>query len=106
YRILLNGIVANPNQRASELPLLSDEERRQVLVQWNQTTTDFPRHASIHQIFETQVERSSEAVAVEFQRSRWTYRELNARANRVAECLRSRGVGPESRVGLCIERSL
>src|SRR5262249_38072582 len=93
-------------QCVSDLPLLSDEERHRVLVRWNQTSTDFPRNARIDQLFAAQAALSPEAVAVEFQGVRWTYRELDAHANDVARHLHSLGVGPGSRIGLCVERSL
>ena len=102
---LLEGIVANPEQRISELPLLTQTERQQLLFEWNNTTTEYPHDKCIHQLFEEQVERSPDAVAVVFEEEQLTYRELNTRANQLAHYLRSLGVGPEVLVGICVERS-
>ena len=106
FRILLEGIVANPRQRISALPLMSDAERVRVLVEWNRTESVEPRECCIHELFEAQAQRTPEAVALVFEEQRLTFRELDTRANRVAAILRARGVGPEVLVGLCIERSL
>ena len=105
FQTLLAGIVANPKQRLEELPLLTTAERQQLLWQWNDTQADYPADVCIHQLFEATVERSPDAIAVMFNDSTLTYQELNARANRLANYLRSHGVGPEVRVGICIERS-
>ncbi len=105
YRVLLAAIIANPIRRLSELPLLTDEERRQLLVEWNDTRAEYPRDNAIHQLFEAQVERTPDAVAVVFEDQRLTYRELNQRANQVAHYLRRRGVAPEVLVGIMMERS-
>ena len=103
---LLEGIVANPDARLSELPLLTDTERHQLLVEWNNTNVDYPREACVHHLFEAQVERTPDAVAVVFEDQQLTYRELNARANQLAHYLKKQGVGPEVLVGICMERSL
>ncbi|HYO70283.1 MAG TPA: amino acid adenylation domain-containing protein, partial [Archangium sp.] len=96
---------ADPGRRVGELPLLDAQERRQLLVEWNQTRTDYPRHASVHALFEEQVARRPEAVAVEYEGQRLTYAELNQRANQVARTLRGLGVGAGTLVGLCAGRS-
>ena len=106
YLNLLQGIVADPEQTISELPLLSEAERRQLLVEWNQTQTEYPRDKCVHQLFEAQVERSPDAIAVVFGDEQLTYRELNSRANQLAHYLQKQGVGPETLVGICMERSL
>lgn len=106
FQTLLQGIVANPDQRLSSLPLLTKAERHQLLVEWNDTHADYPKDLCIHQLFEAQVERTPDAVAVVFEEHQLTYRELNARANQLAHYLRKRGVGPEVLVGICMERSL
>jgi amino acid adenylation domain-containing protein len=106
FRVLLDGIVADPDRRLSELPLLPEPERHQVLVEWNATTTDCPRHATIGDLFHSQAAATPDAVAVVADGGRLTYRELDARANRLAHYLRARGVGPETRVGICLDRSL
>jgi amino acid adenylation domain-containing protein len=103
---LLEGIVANPGQRLKNLPLLTQPERQQLLVEWNDTQVDYPKDVCIHQLFEAQVEQTPDAVAVVFEDEQLTYGELNSRANQVAHHLRSLGVGPDSLVGICVERSL
>jgi amino acid adenylation domain-containing protein len=105
-KTLLEGIVANADQRISELPILTEAERRQLLVEWNMTEAEYPRDACIHELFEKQVEKTPEAVAVVFEGKELTYRELNIRANQLAHYLRKQGVGPEVLVGICMERSL
>ena len=104
WRALLEGIVADPAQPISRLPLLAPDERRQLLEQWNATAVDVPQRCA-HELFEEQAERTPQAVAVETGDERLTYAELNARANRLAHYLRARGVGSEVLVGLCVERS-
>src|SRR5215213_3050369 len=86
---LLRGIVADPDQRLSELPLLSEAERHQLLFEWNETATEYPRDRCVHELFEEQAERTPEAVALVFEDQRLTYRELNRRANRLAHHLRA-----------------
>lgn len=103
---LLSGIVSNPKQRLWQLPVLTQTERQQLLVEWNDTQTDFPKNQCIHQLFSAQVERSPDAIAVVFENQQLTYRELNQRANQLAHHLRSLGVKPEVLVGICVERSL
>jgi amino acid adenylation domain-containing protein len=106
FLTLLQGIVANPKQRLSELPILTEKEHRQLLVDWNDTTIDYPSHKCLHQLFEAQVERTPDATALLFRRQQVTYRNLNRRANQLAHCLQSLGVGPEVLVGIYVERSL
>ncbi|HEX8437261.1 amino acid adenylation domain-containing protein, partial [Archangium sp.] len=105
-RHLLESMASRPEQRLGELSLLSERERRQLLVEWNDTRADYSRDLCIHQLVEAQVERTPDAVAVDFEGQQLTYRELDRRANQLAHALRERGVGPETRVGLCVERSL
>ncbi|MFY0568156.1 non-ribosomal peptide synthase/polyketide synthase [Archangium lansingense] len=104
-RLLLDAAVAQPEQKLSALPLISATERHQLLVEWNQTRTDYPREKCVHTLFEEQVERRPDAVAVDFDGVRLTYRELNQRANQLAHRLIKLGVEPGARVGLCVERS-
>ncbi len=106
FRTLLERVVANPDERIGYLPLLTDEEQRQLLVEWNDTGTDYPRDKCIHQLFEEQVERTPNAVAVVFEGQELTYRELNEQANRLAGHLRNLGVERETLVAICVERSL
>jgi amino acid adenylation domain-containing protein/non-ribosomal peptide synthase protein (TIGR01720 family) len=105
-QMLLEGIVADSQQRLTELPLLTSAESQQLLVEWNHTQADYPQDFCIHQLFEAQVERTPEAVAVVFGDEQLTYRELNRRANQLAHHLRSLGVGPDVLVGICVQRSL
>src|SRR5438094_4471032 len=106
WGVILENVVTNPTQRVSEIPLLTPAERQQILVEWNRTEREYPRDKCVHQLFEEQVERTPEAVAVVFEGKSLTYRELNLRANQLAHHLRTLGVGPDVLVGLCVERSL
>ena len=103
---LLKGIVDNPSQRISELPILTQAERHQLLVERNATQVAYPRDTCLPQLIEDQVERTPDAVAVVYKDTQLTYRELNARANQLAHYLRQLGVGPDALVGLYVERSL
>jgi len=105
FHNLLEGIVADPGRRLSELPLLSESERRQLLVEWNKTATEFPAGMSVQQLFENEAELNPEAVALEFASGALSYRELNERANRLAHFLREKGIGHEAKVGICLDRS-
>ncbi|MCC5610235.1 amino acid adenylation domain-containing protein [Nostoc sp. CHAB 5834] len=106
FQTLLAGIVANPKQPLDELPLLTTAERQQLLWEWNHTQTDYPSDVCIHQLFEAQVERSPDAIALIFNDSPVTYQELNTQANQLAHYLGSLGIKPEMPVGVCMERSL
>lgn len=105
YQNLLEGIVANSKVRLSDLPLLTPQEHRQLLVEWNATDVPYPSDRYLHELFEAQVERTPEAVALVCERTELTYAELNAKANQLAHFLRVPGIGPEVRVALCVERS-
>ncbi|MFN6570019.1 non-ribosomal peptide synthetase [Dendronalium sp. ChiSLP03b] len=106
FQTLLAAIVTNPHQKVGELPLLTEIEQQQLLLQWNNTQTDYPADKCIHQLFEQQAERTPDAVAVVFENKYLTYHELNSRANQLAYYLKSLGVGADVLVGLCVERSL
>lgn len=106
YVTLLEGVVANPEQPLAELPILTQAQQHQLLVEWNNTQIDYPEEYCIHELFETQVERSPDAIAVVFEGQHLTYQELNHRANQLAHYLKSLGVKPEVLVGICVERSL
>ena len=106
FQTLLEGIVADPQRPLSELPLLTEAEWRQVVVEWNATEAEYPKERCIHQLFEAQVERTPEAVAVVFEEHGLSYRALNRRANQLAHHLQALGVGPEVLVGVCLERSV
>nr|WP_076853629.1 non-ribosomal peptide synthetase [Burkholderia pseudomallei] len=88
------------------LPLLDEAERKQVVYAWNATERDYPIEQCIHQLFEAQVDRKPEAIALTFEGQRLSYAELNARANRLAHYLQGRGVGPDRLVALCAERGI
>ncbi len=105
FQQLLGGIVADPKQSINTLPLLTEAERQQLLVEWNDTQTAYPHDLSIPQLFEAQAERDPNAVAVVFGDQRLTYQELNAQANQLAHHLQARGVGPEAIVAICMQRS-
>jgi amino acid adenylation domain-containing protein len=103
---LLQGIVAEPASRIGDLPMLSAHEQEQLVVHWNDTAAPYPHEQTLHGLFEAQVARTPDAVAVVYEDCSLTYRELDMRANRVAHHLRRLGVGPDVRVALCVERSL
>jgi len=105
FEVLLKGIATDPNRRISELPLLTEAERHQLLVEWNNTTTDYPRNKCVHELFEQQARRTPDAIAVVYGRRSLTYRELNERANQLARYLKRCKVGPDVPVGICVERS-
>ena len=108
FKTLLQAIVSNANERSiAQLPMLHQAEQQQLLVEWNTTAVKYPHpDQTIYQLFEAQVARTPDAVAVSFDDQLLTYRELNQQANQLAHYLQRQGVTPESRVGLCVERSL
>ncbi|MCY1020604.1 non-ribosomal peptide synthase/polyketide synthase [Pyxidicoccus sp. MSG2] len=106
WRRALEGLAASGTRCLEDVTLHSEAERRQVVVEWNQTRTDFPGESCIHHLFEQQVALRPEAIALEFGEQRLTYRELDARANQLAHLLRAHGVGPDDLVALCLERSV
>ncbi len=101
---LLEGAAAEPDRQISQLPILTDAEKNQLLVEWNDTQTEYPP-LCVHQLFETQVKQRPDAVAVIFEGNELSYQELNERANRLAHYLRKLGIGPQSLVGICQDRS-
>jgi thioester reductase-like protein len=105
YHNLLAGIVINPQAKLSALPLLSEQEKQQLLVEWNPNLIDNSQ-VSIQQLFEQQVAQNPDAVAVIFNNQQLTYRQLNERANQLANYLQQIGVKPEVLVGVYLERSL
>lgn len=104
YCTLLQGSVANPARRLSDLLMLTEAERQQLLVEWNNTQATYPS-TLIHRLFEAQVERTPDAVALVCDGEQLTYAALNRRANQVAHVLQRLGVGPETPVGVLLERS-
>jgi amino acid adenylation domain-containing protein len=113
YEVLLAGMAAHLDEPVTRLPILTDSETRQILIDWNQTDADIPGELCAHQLFEAQVDRTPAAVALTYFREQndewleenWTYQELNHRANRLGRRLQALGVGPETLVGLYVERS-
>ncbi|MCB8783758.1 non-ribosomal peptide synthetase [Planktothrix agardhii] len=107
FQTLLEAIVANPQEPIGTLSLLTERERHQLLVEWNDTDTAYPDKKCIHQLFEEQVERTPDAVAVVFENESLTYGELNNRANQLAHYLcQNYQIKPDTLVGICVERSL
>ena len=106
YWRLLEGAVDNPDEEVSKLPLLTERERQQILVEWNETCVEYPRNQCLHQLFEMQAMRSPDVLAVVHEGQQLSYDELNGRANQVAHYLQNLGVETESLVGICMERSL
>ncbi|MBW4575168.1 MAG: amino acid adenylation domain-containing protein [Aphanothece sp. CMT-3BRIN-NPC111] len=104
FQTLLSGIVANPEQRIVELPLLSAAELHQLLGEWNQTQINYQKDKCVHHLFEDLVELNPDALALEFAGNQLTYRELNIRSNQVAHYLQKMGVGAEFLVGICVDR--
>lgn len=105
FQTLLKGMAANPEVRLHELPILTAAEKHQLLVEWNQTQLEFPQQC-IHQLFEAQVEKTPDAIAVVFAEQSLTYQQLNQHANQLAHYLQKLGVGAEVLVGIGLERSL
>src|ERR1044072_7758540 len=99
-------MVADEHQVIDRLPLLPEEERQQVLYEWNATEAEYPREQLVHELFEEQVEKTPDAVAVVFEETSLSYGELNRRGQQLGHYLRELGVGPDERVALCLERSL
>lgn len=103
---LLEGMVANANKSICSLPLLTATEIHQQLVEWNNTQTEYPKDKCIHQLFEEQVEKTPDAVALVFENKQLTYQQLNQRANQLAHYLQKLGVQPEVTVGIYLDRSI
>ncbi|WP_232334506.1 condensation domain-containing protein, partial [Oceanobacillus sp. AG] len=103
---IVKAMVAYPEEKISKMDILTEQEKHQLLVEFNDTEMPYPKEKTIHSLFEEQVEKVPHQVAVVFQEKQLTYKELNERANRLARVLRQRGVTSEDRVGLLMERSL
>ena len=104
FERLLHAIVDDPRQRISEIAILGEAERNKVLNEWNDTEKEFPAGLLLHQLFEAQVDRTPGRTVLMVGATAFSYAELDSRANRIAQALRLRGVGPGQRVGLCVER--
>lgn len=105
FNRLLEGALADPKSQISLLPLLTEQERHQLLVEWNRTEVDYPRDSTIHQLFEEQVELNPNSVALIFDNTKMTYHELNKRANQIANYLRKLNIAQEQLVAICLNRS-
>ncbi|MBD0308416.1 MAG: amino acid adenylation domain-containing protein, partial [Microcoleus sp. T1-bin1] len=106
FQALLESTVKNPEVAISQVDILSDRDRLQLLIDFNQTQKDYPKNKCVHQLFEEQAERNPDSIAVVFESEQITYRELNDRANQLAHHLQNLGVEPEVVVGICLDRSL
>src|SRR5262249_17437743 len=105
YEILLRAAVNEPETAVSQLPIMSEAERKLVLESWNATQTAYPKDKTIQALFEAQAQRTPAAIAVRFGETSLTYCELNSRANQLARYLRKRGVDSGKPVAICAERS-
>ena len=113
FQTLLESIVANPEQRISDLSLLTGQERQELLIDWNDTKRDYPENKCFHQLFEAQVQETPDAIALNarsanalvFDDEQLSYKELNIRSNQLAHYLKKLGVVPDVLVGICVERS-
>jgi amino acid adenylation domain-containing protein len=106
FQTLLGGIAADPDERLSTLPLLTEAERQQVLVAWSGSRMDDVHDRCLHELFEARVKETPDAIALVYEETRLTYGELNGRANQLAHFLTKLGVKPEVPVGICVERSV
>ena len=105
FQQLMESAVESPDAPIAELSIMSAEERRQVVGEWNQTGEDYPRALTIQEAFEQQVERTPQASALIHAGKRWSYEQLNGDANRLGGWLIQQGIGQDCRVGICLERS-
>ncbi|PFD35310.1 non-ribosomal peptide synthetase [Bacillus cereus] len=103
---IIENTFENPKQKVAEIEIISEEDKRKSLVEFNNPKLDFPPQVTIHELFEQQAMMYPNAIAVTYEKERVTYRELNERANQLAHYLQKKGVGPDTLVGLCVERSL
>ena len=103
---LLKDIATDSDKSIAEIEILSESEKKQILYDWNDTLVPFPEDKCIHELFEEQVERTPDKIAVVFEEKKLTYRELNSKANQLAHYLLERGIQPDMLVAICIERSI
>jgi len=106
YKVLLHSALATPKAKLSELSMITESERNQLLQNWNRTQEDYPFSECFPEMFEEQVERTPDAVALSMEQQTLRYGELNSRANQLARYLKTLNVEPGVRVGICLERSL
>ncbi|PFO64635.1 non-ribosomal peptide synthetase, partial [Bacillus cereus] len=103
---IFSNVLEKPEIQLNKLELVSDTEKEQILVTFNDVTADYPREKTIHQLFEEQVERTPDHLAVVFEDQQLTYRELNERANQLARTLRAEGIKENQLIGIMLERSI
>lgn len=106
YQMLLQGIISDVHRSVVNLPLLTEAEWQQQIIDWNDTTADYPHDKTISQLFEAQVVKTPDRTAVTFADSQLTYHELNEKANQLAHSLRKQNVKPDTLVAICLERGL
>jgi amino acid adenylation domain-containing protein len=106
FTTLLEAAAVSPGTRVAHLPLLTETERRQLVVDWNDTSRDYPRQSTIHELVAQQAARTADAVATVWEEESLTYGELDGRANRLARLLRAHGVNQGDLVGICVRRSM
>ncbi|NRR15835.1 non-ribosomal peptide synthetase [Bacillus pacificus] len=104
--VILGNIFENPKQKVAEIEIISEEDKRKSLVEFNNPKLDVPPQVTIHEMFERQAMIYPNSIAVTYEKEKITYKELNERANQLAHYLQKKGVGPDTLVGLCVERSL
>ena len=105
FKTLLEAVAVKPDSPIGQLPLLTEGERHQLLIEWNDTHADYPRDKCIHEAFVESAKKSPEAIAVVYENRRLSYGDLNERSNQLAHYLRRIGVEPETLVGVLMERS-
>ena len=105
FRRLMESIVSKPGQHIAEMPLLTETERNQVLREWNDTATPYPRNLTVSELFEQQAAKTPQAIALQLHDACFTYREVDEKTNQIARYLRDLGVAPEMAVGVCLHRS-
>lgn len=103
---IMENTFENPKQKVAEIEIISDEDKRKSLVEFNNPKLDFPPRETLHELFERQAMIYPNAIAVTYEKEKVTYRQLNERANQLAHYLQKKGIGPDTLVGLCVERSL
>jgi len=106
FQTLLESAVFNPHSQIASLPMLTSPEQSHVLFAWNNLRRDYGKDRLVHEVFEEQAERRPQAIALKFESTTVTYKELNQRANQLAHRLRTLGVGPEVIVGICLPRGI
>ncbi|HYM00158.1 MAG TPA: amino acid adenylation domain-containing protein, partial [Blastocatellia bacterium] len=104
YRAMLEAIVKSPGLLVSKIDFLTDNEKHQLLVEWNDTEGEYPSDRCIQLLFQEQVEKTPERIAVIYEEEHISFGTLNSRANKLAHFLKERGAGPDQRVGLCVDR--